>query len=93
VSWTFVYLMVGLKIPIAALLWLVWWAVHQAPEPSGESGDGGSRRDRHPRPPLPGRPRRRGPHGSPIAAPPPARIRITVARAGAAARHQRLVER
>mgnify|MGYP000849805022 CR=1 FL=1 len=46
-GWTFVYLMVVLKIPIAALLYLVWWAIHQVPdtEPEAQGGDGGSRRD------------------------------------------------
>ena len=42
-SWTFIYLMVGLKIPIFALLYLVWWAIHQTPETEG-LGDGGSAR-------------------------------------------------
>jgi len=51
-GWTFLWLMLGLKIPIAALLYLVWWAIHQTPETAepraGE--DGGSRKPRHPRP-------------------------------------------
>lgn len=71
----FVYLMVVLKIPIALLLYLVWWAVHQVPDPEPETpgGDGGSRRPLHPRGPLPRSPRR-GPHaGAPPA--PPARSR------------------
>ena len=70
-DWTFVYLMVALKIPIAALLWLVWWAVRAEPEveaaTSGEDEDGGSRVERpHPRVPRDPRPRR-GPHGDPPA--------------------------
>jgi hypothetical protein len=77
-DWTFVYLMIGLKIPIAALLWLVWWAVHAVPEPevTGD-GDGGARTPRHPRPPRTPRPRR-GAHGD---APPaaPARTRSVAA--------------
>ena len=66
-GWTFVYLMVVLKIPIALLLYLVWWAVHQAPDTETETpgGDGGSRRRLHPRGPLPRsaapRPARRAP--------------------------------
>jgi hypothetical protein len=76
-GWTFVYLMVFLKLPILALLYLVWWAIHQGPEQeSGEDGgdDGGSRIPRHPRPPLRPLPRR-GPHrGSPAPAS-PARVR------------------
>ena len=78
-GWGFVWLMLVLKIPIVALLWLVWWAVKQAPDPFEEpSDDGGTKRDPHrPRPRTP-RPRR-GPHGDPAAAP-PARVRTTVAR-------------
>ncbi len=36
--------MLVLKIPIAGLLWIVWWAVHQTPdeEPQVDGGDGGS---------------------------------------------------
>jgi len=84
-AWTFVWLMVFLKIPIAALFGIVWWAVRQGPEtePSSED-DGGAKhlppRPRHPhRPSLPRTPRR-GPHGgaSPL---PPARVRVTAARA------------
>ena len=26
-TWTFVWLMLGLKIPIAALAYIIWWAV------------------------------------------------------------------
>ncbi|MCD6725828.1 MAG: hypothetical protein LT070_01135, partial [Solirubrobacteraceae bacterium] len=44
-GWTFVYLMLVLKIPIVALLWLVWWAVHQTPDEEA-GGDGGEGRDR-----------------------------------------------
>jgi hypothetical protein len=79
-TWTFIYMMVILKIPIALLLYIVWWAIHQTPdeEPQPEGGDGGSRRRRDPRG---GRPRtpRRDPHGAPTPAPPP-RVRSVVAR-------------
>jgi hypothetical protein len=82
-GWTFVYLMLILKIPIAALLFIVWWAIRAAPEqPETENADGpgGSKtRHRHPRPPLPRHPRR-GPHGDPLPLPPP-RTRTVVARA------------
>jgi hypothetical protein len=81
-GWTFVYLMLILKLPIAGLLWLVWWAVHQEDtqeEPVVKGDDGGTRKPRpHPRPPLPRRPRR-GPHGAPAPAP-PARTRTVLAR-------------
>src|SRR4051812_41963409 len=89
VSWTFLYLMVGLKIPIAALLYLVWWAIHQVPETAEPgAGEGRDRRPRHPRPPIPRRPRGRGAHGLPIPAP-PQRMRVVPARSLATARAKR----
>ena len=82
-EWGFIWLMVVLKIPIALLLWLVWWAIRQDPDDAGESqggGDGGSK-VRHPHDPLPRHPRHRGPHGSPApASPPRTRTKITRAR-------------
>jgi hypothetical protein len=85
-GWTFVYLMLILKIPIVALLTIVWWAIRSTPEeaePVRADGDGGSKirpkQPRHPRPPLPRHPRR-GPHGDPLPLPPP-RTRTVVARA------------
>jgi hypothetical protein len=70
--WGFVWLMLALKIPLAALLWIVWWAVHSEPEPEGASDDedGGIGRLRE-RPPEPRGPRRRGPHGDPLVPAPP----------------------
>ena len=85
-TWTFLWLMLLLKIPIVGLLWLVWWAIHKADaeEPTAtRDEDGGSKvttrsHRLHPRPPRPVRPRR-GPHAG---APPPAprRTRSVVAR-------------
>jgi len=73
--------MLALKIPIGALLWIVWWAIHQnEPEPGTGNGDGGTkvRPPRHP--PRPRRwPRHRGPHGEPVP-PAPARVRTTIAK-------------
>lgn len=79
-TWTFVYLMVILKIPIALLFYIVWWAVKQAPDgfEQASDGDGGARRRPHPRGSLPRSPRR-GPHGAPATAPPP-RVRSVTAR-------------
>ena len=80
-EWGFLWLMLALKIPLIALIWLVWWAIRQTPEEAGEhqgDGDGGSRVE-HPRGPLPRHPRR-GPHGDP-APPTPPRVRTTVVRA------------
>ena len=82
-GWTFVYLMLILKIPIVALLTIVWWAIRATPEesePVSADDTGGSKtRPRHPRAPLPRHPRR-GPHGDPLPLPPP-RSRTVVARA------------
>lgn len=83
---TFIYLMVVLKLPIAALLYIVWYAVQATPEAAdqhvdGEDGDGGSKVVLHPRPPMPPAPARprRGPHRGPSPASPP-RTRTVVAR-------------
>jgi hypothetical protein len=89
VTWTFIYLMVFLKLPILALLWLVWWAIHQDPEEARSNDeDGGSKlrphRHPHPRPRMPRSPRR-GPHGTP-APPSPPRVRSVVARGRRVAR-------
>jgi hypothetical protein len=70
-AWGFVWVMIGLKIPLAMLLWIVWWAVRSVPEPiAGDGGDGGvGHRPDGPRRPPP--PRRRGPHGDPVLPAPP----------------------
>jgi len=87
-SATFIFLMVVLKLPIFALFYIVWWAVHAKPEPEPVTGDDGGtkrpinprpRHPRHPRPALPRNPRR-GPHGA-QRAPAPSRTRTVVARA------------
>jgi hypothetical protein len=91
VGWTFVWLMVGLKIPIAALLYIVHWAA-KAPDDAdapASSGDGGVKPHHPPR--LPRHPRRRGPHGAPGTAPLRPRTRPPVtalARAHAHAPHR-----
>ena len=85
-TWTFLWLILLLKIPIGGLLWIIWWSIHKADEetPAGaHDEDGGTKVTRarrlHPRPPRPVRPRR-GPHSG--AAPPaPRRTRSVVARA------------
>jgi hypothetical protein len=78
-EWTMFFLFVALKVPLLALCWLVWWAIHQVDDPAAEDGGGGSPRRLHPLAPLP-RPPRRGPHGDP-ALPAPARTRVPAARA------------
>ena len=74
-TWGFLWLMLALKLPIAALIYIVWWAIKQEPEDSTSSDeDGGVKRKpdrRHPR---------RGPHGDPAPLP-PARVRTVKARA------------
>jgi hypothetical protein len=80
-EWTgFLFLMFALKIPLVALLWLVWWAIRQTPDEAEQphGGDGGSRIDDPPRRTHPRRPRR-GPHGDPAPVAPP-RTRTTVVR-------------
>lgn len=83
-DWTFLYLMVFLKLPIVALLLLIWWAIRQNPAANDDEGggedDGGTKRPRHPRPPLQPLPRRGPHHGARPPAPPP-RTRTVVARA------------
>jgi hypothetical protein len=82
-TWTFIWLMVLLKIPIVGLFLIVRWAVGQTPESAAEE-DGGigrpmrPRDPRHPRARLPRAPRR-GPHGEPVPAS-PARVRSYVSR-------------
>src|SRR3954465_8931821 len=85
-GWMFLWLMVALKVPICALLYLVWWATRE-PE-AADDGATDWKKPRvppdHPRPRKPG-PTRRGPHGDPAppragphGAPlprPPARVR------------------
>jgi hypothetical protein len=75
-TWGFIWMVVVLKIPIVALLWLVWWAVHAEPEPAGEEsssgGDGGGGHSPKPRGPQPPR---RGDHAVPPPQSPP-RVRV-----------------
>jgi hypothetical protein len=60
VGWTIFYMVVIIKIPMVAALWLVWWAIKNEPIPEEETGeDRGLRRKPPPRPRWP----RRGPAG------------------------------
>jgi hypothetical protein len=88
VGWTFLYLMVFLKLPILGLLGIVWWAIRQQPELPEQPAqdDGGIARSRHPRRPFPRHPSpRRGPHGFPAPAA-PQRVRTVIARSRAVER-------
>jgi hypothetical protein len=73
---TVIWMALVLKIPVAALLWLVWYAAKE-PEPIGADEDeGGSKRPERPHGPRPSQPPRRGPHsGAPLPAPPRVRTR------------------
>jgi hypothetical protein len=82
-TWTFIWLMFLLKIPIVGLFLIVRWAVGQTPEIASEE-DGGIGRPvrpygpRHPRTRLPKAPRR-GPHREPAPAS-PSRVRARASR-------------
>jgi hypothetical protein len=82
--WTFLWLMVFLKIPIVALFLIVRWAVKQTPETAGGEDGGIGPRPRHPHRPRPSRPRppRRGPHGGGAPASPPRVRTVTALRHG-----------
>ncbi|HST54748.1 MAG TPA: hypothetical protein VLJ42_02495 [Solirubrobacteraceae bacterium] len=87
-TWTFIWLMVFMKIPIVGLLLLVRWAVSQTPEDTLDEDGGISHEPRprhphHPRPRLPRSPRR-GPHRGAPAPVSPLRTRTALARARAA---------
>jgi hypothetical protein len=73
-TWTFIWLMVILKIPILALFLIVRWAVRQTPEtePGLDGGIGPRPLPLHPHHPRSRPPRapRRGPHGDPAPAAP-----------------------
>lgn len=73
VGWTFFFLMVVLKLPIVALLYIVWWAIRSEPGlDAGDDRDGGIGRPDPPRPrPNVGPTRPRGPHGEPSPSSPP----------------------
>jgi len=82
-TWTFIWLMVFLKIPVVALFLIVRWAVKQTPETAPEQDGGiGPLHPHHPHSRWSGRGPiipRRGPHGDPSPASPP-RVRSVVAR-------------
>ena len=76
-AWGILWLAIALKVPIIALLYLVWWALKDPPAAMVDEGDGGSPdRDPSPHPrDRPPHPPRRGPHGPPEPAA-PARVRV-----------------
>jgi len=72
-------MVVVLKIPLVALLWICWWAIRAEPEPAAEEPAGGDGGGGHsPRPRTPRQPRR-GDHA--VSTPqPPARVRALARR-------------
>ncbi len=82
-TWTFIWLMVLLKIPIVALFLIVRWAVRQTPEtePGFDGGIGPRTQPLHPHHPRSRLPRspRRGPHGDPAPGA-PRRVRALTSR-------------
>jgi hypothetical protein len=75
--WAVFWLAIILKIPIAALFFIIWWALRDPPVPEAdrEDGGGGSRRNPHHPRLTPPQPPRRGPHADP-ASPAPGRVRV-----------------
>jgi hypothetical protein len=70
------WLALALKVPIVALLYLVWWAVKDPPVQTADEDGGSPDRDSRPHPrDRPPHPPRRGPHGPPEPAA-PARMRV-----------------
>jgi hypothetical protein len=70
------WLALALKVPIVALLYLVWWAIKDPPVQAADEDGGSPDRDPHPHPrDRPPQSPRRGPHGPPEPAA-PARVRV-----------------
>ena len=85
-TWTYIWLILLLKVPTVGFIWLVWRALRERdvnqPLPASDDGGGGGAKLRfqhHPRPRAP-RPTRRGPHGA-APLPAPSRVRRVNARA------------
>jgi hypothetical protein len=88
--WFTIWFLVILKIPIAYLGYVIWWAVKDPPAPStgpgsarvestdDGGGTGGPGLSHRPRKPIPGR--RPGPHGVPVRRPQPLPLRERIAR-------------
>lgn len=79
-TWTFIWMAVVLKIPVVALLWLCWWAIHAEPEQAAGDSNGGDGGGHSPAPRSPRSPRR-GDHAEPVLHPPP-RTRAVARRSG-----------
>lgn len=75
--WVILFMLVALKIPAIAMIWLLYWAAKNEQDngvlDEGEDNGGGKRR---PRPLLPRGPRR-DPHGGGAVKPAPRRARDT----------------
>jgi hypothetical protein len=70
--WELIFLMLVMKIPIAYLCWVVWWAIKSEPRPlEGAAQPAVLGPEPPPRPPYRfsrrrPRPRLSGPHGTPV---------------------------
>jgi hypothetical protein len=71
VGWAFFFMMVVLKIPLAAACWLVWYAIKAEPDLDEEPSAGDERGPRRKLPPRPPRWPRRGPAGGGAGCKPP----------------------
>jgi len=60
--WPIFFLLVVLKVPVLAMIYLVWWASQPVPEVEAEGDEGGEGGRRRRRPRFPNGPRR-GPYG------------------------------
>jgi hypothetical protein len=69
-GWTLFFMLVILKIPLAAALYLVWYAVKEEPAAEEEGPSGERKRPRRTPPSFPRSPRR-GPAGGAGCPPPP----------------------
>ena len=76
--WAVFWLAVVLKIPIVALLDIVWWAIRAEPEPAPAGTTATAARARGPHPRMrPPQPPRRGPHADPAPRSRPTASRVT----------------
>jgi hypothetical protein len=62
-GWMLFFMLIVLKIPLAAAGWLIWYAIKAEPELDDEPASGADRGPRRKLPPRPPRRPRRGPVG------------------------------
>jgi threonine/homoserine/homoserine lactone efflux protein len=85
--WELIFFLVILKIPVAYLCWVVWWAIRAEPAPPepatlvASSAPAPDDRPGTSHRPRPRRPLRQGPHGSPRSGRRAARVAVARAEA------------